>query len=58
MRDARIYRFAAVRGDTDQSFVISKGNLAEALSKLDDFAEGVSFVLREPGGSGLHNCID
>ena len=43
--NARIYRFAAVRGDTGQAFVFQKGNLAKALGELDVFAEGVAFVL-------------
>jgi ATP-dependent DNA helicase RecQ len=45
VRDARIHAFAAVRGDTGQSFVYSKGNLAAAIAKLDDFAEGSAFLL-------------
>lgn len=44
-KDARIYRFAAIRGDTGQSFVFQKGDLAKALAKLDDFAEGSAFLL-------------
>jgi hypothetical protein len=51
VRDARIHRFAAVRGDTGQSFVFEKGNLASALSKLDEFADGSVFLLG-------HNLID
>src|SRR3990172_2872542 len=45
VRDARIHGFAAVRGDTGQSFVFYKGDLAAALAKLDDFAEGAAFLL-------------
>ena len=45
VRDGRIHRFAAVRGDTGQSFVFEKGNLAAALAKLDAFAEGSAFLL-------------
>jgi len=45
VRDARIHRLAAVRGDTRQSFVYHKGDLAAALAKLDDFAEGAAFLL-------------
>ncbi|HRD65529.1 MAG TPA: DEAD/DEAH box helicase, partial [Candidatus Competibacter sp.] len=45
VQDARIHRFAAVRGDTGQSFVFDKGNLTAALAQLDDFAEGCSFLL-------------
>lgn len=45
VRDARIHRFAAVRGDTGQSFVFQKGDLAAALGKLDEFSSGAAFVL-------------
>jgi len=45
VRDGRIHRFAAVRGDTERAFVFAKGDLAEALEKLDDFAEGATFIL-------------
>ena len=45
VRDGRIHRFAAVRGDTRQSFVFEKGDLAAALDKLDAFAEGSAFLL-------------
>ena len=45
VRDARIHGFAAVRGDTGQSFVYHKGDLAAALAKLDDFAKGTAFLL-------------
>lgn len=45
VRDARIHRFAAVRGDTGQSFVFEKGDVAAALIRLDDFAEGAAFLL-------------
>ena len=51
VRDARIHRFAAVRGDTNASLVFHQGDLAAALDKLDDFAETVSFLLG-------HNLID
>src|SRR5262245_52654296 len=43
--DARIHGFAAVRGDTGRSFVYHKGDLAAHLAKLDDFAEGMDFLL-------------
>ena len=45
VRDMRIHRFAAVRGDTGQCFEFHKGDLALALAKLDDFAEGTAFLL-------------
>lgn len=45
VRDGRIHRFAAVRGDTGQSFVFQKGDLGAALAKLDVFAEGSAFLL-------------
>lgn len=45
VRDAHIHCFAAVRGDTGQSFEFRKGDLTVALAKLDDFAEGVAFLL-------------
>ena len=44
--DSRIHRFAAVRGDTGEAIHFAKGqDLAKALSKLDDFAEGAAFLL-------------
>jgi ATP-dependent DNA helicase RecQ len=45
VRDGRIHRFGAVRGDTGQAFVFQKGDLAAALEKLDAFAEGSAFLL-------------
>ena len=51
VRDGRIHRFAAVRGDTGQSLAFQKGDLAAALAKLDTFAEGSAFLLG-------HNLID
>ncbi|MBI4193951.1 MAG: RecQ family ATP-dependent DNA helicase [Betaproteobacteria bacterium] len=45
VRNARIRRFAAVRSDTGQSFVFHKGDLAAALDRLDDFADGAAFLL-------------
>ena len=51
VRDARIRAFAAVRGDTGQVFTYHKGDLAESLVRLDDFAEGADFLLG-------HNLID
>lgn len=51
VRDARIRAFAAVRGDTGQAFIYRKGDLAESLASLDDFAEGMDFLLG-------HNLIE
>lgn len=51
IRDARIHSFAAVRADTNASFVFQKGDLTAALAKVDDFADSVSFLLG-------HNLID
>ncbi len=45
VRDSRIHRFAAVRGDTGQSFVFRQGDQAAALARLDDFGEGLDFLL-------------
>ena len=44
-KDRRIHKFAAVRTDTDQKLVFGGGELARALAKLDDLAEGVEFLL-------------
>ena len=43
--DGRIHAFSAIRADTDQVFRFAGGNLTEALSKLDEFTDGASFVL-------------
>ena len=43
--DGRIHRFAAVRGDTRTALHFRGGNLAEALRRLDEFAEGAAFLL-------------
>ncbi len=43
--DSRIHAFAGVRADTGRRFVFTGGNLATALAKLDDLANGASFVL-------------
>ena len=43
--DGRIHAFGAVRADTGRRLVHSGGGLAAALAKLDDFANGTSFVL-------------
>lgn len=45
VRDPRIYRFAAVRGDSGESFVFQRGDLSEALSELEGFATGLRFLL-------------
>jgi ATP-dependent DNA helicase RecQ len=44
-KDGRIHQFAAIRGDTGETFVFSKGNLAAALKHLDRFAEGLTSLL-------------
>ena len=42
----RLFAFAAVRGDTEQSLVFrGQWHLPEALDKLDAFSEGCDFVL-------------
>ena len=55
VRDRRIHAFAAVRSDTDQSLIfpqdVKRGDLTEALSKLDELATGAAFLLG-------HNLID
>ena len=43
--DSRIHALAGVRADTGRRFVFSGGDLASALAKLDDLADGASFVL-------------
>ena len=53
-RDDRIFKFAAVRPDTGRALVYLEdggGGLNAALAKLDDFADGVDFLLG-------HNLID
>jgi len=45
VRDASLYRFAAVRGDADEAFTFKGGDLAAALARLDQYAEGSSFVV-------------
>ncbi|WP_194725096.1 RecQ family ATP-dependent DNA helicase [Noviherbaspirillum malthae] len=45
IKDAKIHRFAGVRGDTDASYVYQKGDLLAALTKLDEVADGASFLL-------------
>ena len=44
-KDGRIRAIGAVRADTGERFTHSKGALAAALRKLDDIAEGASFIL-------------
>ncbi len=43
--DRRIHAFAAVRPDIDHPLVFRGGDLAAALAKLDDFADGADFLL-------------
>ena len=49
--DGRIHRFAAVRGDTGESFHFRGGHLHAGLAKLDRLADGAAFVVG-------HNLID
>lgn len=44
-KDGRIHQFAAVRGDTGAVFLFNRGNLAQALAQLDEFADGTAFLL-------------
>ena len=44
-KDERILALGAVRADTGRSLTHSGGGLAAALARLDDFAEGASFLL-------------
>ena len=44
-QDHRIRAFAAVRPDVDHPLVFHGGDLAAALAKLDDFADGADFLL-------------
>lgn len=43
--DERIYRFAAVRGDDGRALTFGKGDLQAGLKKLDQFAEGVDYLV-------------
>ncbi len=43
--DHRIHGVGAVRGDTGSSLTHSSGSVAAGLAKLDDFADGASFLL-------------
>ena len=46
VRDARIHSFAAIRGDDRESFLhFRHGKLGDALARLDELAEGASFLL-------------
>ncbi len=49
--DDRIHRFAAVRGDTGESFHYRGGNLDAGLAQLDRLADGAAFLVG-------HNLID
>ena len=53
VEDHRIHAIAAVRPDREHSLILrpTRSGLAEALARLDDFADGVDFVLG-------HNLID
>ena len=53
VKDRRIHAFAAIRPDRGQPLALrpSSGNLAAALAKLDNFADGADLVLG-------HNLID
>ena len=53
VEDHRIHAIAAVRPDADQPLILrpASGELDAALAQLDDFADGVDFVLG-------HNLID
>lgn len=44
-KDGRIHQFAAVRGDTGAVFLFGGGNLARALTELDEFVDGAAFLL-------------
>ncbi len=44
-KDARILAFGAVRGDTGERLIHSGKGLSSALPRLDDLADGASFVL-------------
>jgi hypothetical protein len=45
IKDQRIHRFAAIRGDTGESLVYRGGDLGTPLARLDAIAEGAAFVL-------------
>ena len=44
-KDDRIHAFAAVRADSERPLVFRGGNLAKALARLDEFANGADFLL-------------
>ena len=44
-KNNRIHAFAAVRPDTERSLAFCDGNLRAQLAKLDDLADGASFLL-------------
>ncbi len=44
-KNERIHAFAAVRPDTGQAEIFQGGDLPAALAKLDDFADGTTFLL-------------
>ena len=45
IKDERIHQFAGVRGDDGRTFIFNSGDLNAQLAKLDDFAEGCTFLL-------------
>ncbi len=45
VHDGRLYQFAAVRGDTGDSYVFRQGDLRASLAELDDFSSGAKFLL-------------
>ncbi|KQP12691.1 RecQ family ATP-dependent DNA helicase [Pseudorhodoferax sp. Leaf267] len=45
IQDSRIHLLAAVRGDTGQAFVHTRGDLQAALTALDTHAAGATFLL-------------
>lgn len=51
LKDGLIHRFAAVRGDTNESFHFRRGDLRAALAKLDQLADGAVFLVG-------HNLIE
>jgi ATP-dependent DNA helicase RecQ len=44
-KDGRIHRFAAIRGDTGETVIYARGDLAAALRRLDTLAHGTAFLL-------------
>ena len=43
--DSRIHRFAAFRPDIRESFTFESGDLSDALTRLDELADGAAFIL-------------